>query len=357
MSDVKWIKVSIGIFDDEKIRYIEQLPEADTIFTIWMKFLVLAGKKNMGGEVYFNDEIPYTDEMLAAIFHRKVNTVRMALETFCKLRMIEISADRTIVISNWGKHQNVEGLDKIREQAAERARRHRAKQQSLNGRHVTRNVMGNVTGRDAVTLPLRDVTPTDNKTENKKERIEGNALSGVGEGQHKDTAVSTEADLVQHAEAKRILGKLCADKFPDERPGLIWPNDWEHWLDAALPIQRESLELIDWGYRQPDDHAIFKVTMKRHSFGAIVENLRSEASKFRAARKKIGLNGLLPVGSSESDTAMQDDWTSARKQAAFELYGESIRLTEHFAQMPASSQSEIDKKAMETASLAPANQR
>src|SRR5215472_5516362 len=130
MSDcaVKWIKISTSIFDDEKIRYIEQVPEADSILTIWVKLLVLAGQKNAGGEVYFNDEIPYTDEMLAAIFHRKVNTVRLALETFCKLRMIEITADRTIIICNWGKHQHLDGLEKIKFQTSERQKRYRIKQ-------------------------------------------------------------------------------------------------------------------------------------------------------------------------------------------------------------------------------------
>src|SRR5438874_9934292 len=136
MSAVRWIKLSTDLFNDEKIRYIEQLPEADSILTIWVKLLVLAGQKNMGGEVYFNDEIPYTDEMLSAIFHRKVNTVRLALETFCKLRMIEIAADRTIIICNWAKYQNLEGLEKIRQQNLERVRRHRLRQSS-EGSNVT----------------------------------------------------------------------------------------------------------------------------------------------------------------------------------------------------------------------------
>ena len=48
MSDcaVKWIKISTSMFDDEKIRYLEQMPEADSILAIWVKLLVLAGQKN-----------------------------------------------------------------------------------------------------------------------------------------------------------------------------------------------------------------------------------------------------------------------------------------------------------------------
>src|SRR5438034_4552087 len=105
MSQVSWIKIRTDMFSDEKIRLIEQLPDADSILVIWVKLLALAGQKNANGEIFVNDEMPYTDEMLAAIFHRKVNVVRMALETFQRFRIIEIVPDQTIVICNWAKHQ------------------------------------------------------------------------------------------------------------------------------------------------------------------------------------------------------------------------------------------------------------
>src|SRR5439155_1810444 len=127
MSGVSWIKVRTDMFDDEKIRLIEQLPEADSVLVIWVKLLALAGQKNANGEIFINDEMPYTDEMLSTIFHRKLNTVRLALKTFQKFRMIDIAEDQTIVICNWAKHQNVEGLDKIRQQNLKRQRRQREK--------------------------------------------------------------------------------------------------------------------------------------------------------------------------------------------------------------------------------------
>ena len=68
MSDVKWIKLTTGMFDDEKIKLISDLPEADAIQLIWIRLLVLAGKVNDNGKIYLSENIPYTDEMLAAIF-------------------------------------------------------------------------------------------------------------------------------------------------------------------------------------------------------------------------------------------------------------------------------------------------
>ena len=46
MADVKWIKITTDIFDDEKILLIETLPDADAIIVIWFKLLCLAGKQN-----------------------------------------------------------------------------------------------------------------------------------------------------------------------------------------------------------------------------------------------------------------------------------------------------------------------
>lgn len=109
MSEVKWIKIVTDIFDDEKILLIEALPERDSIIVIWFKLLCLAGKQNNGGVFMLNDRIPYTDEMLATIFRRPVNTVRLALNTFEQFGMVEIVND-TITIPNWGKHQNLDAL-------------------------------------------------------------------------------------------------------------------------------------------------------------------------------------------------------------------------------------------------------
>lgn len=124
-SSVKWIKLSTQMFEDEKIRLIESMPEADTILIIWVKLLAQAGKTNASGYIYLAENIPFTDEMLATIFNRSLPTVRLALRTLEQFGMIEITEDHMICISNWEKHQNIEGLERIREQNRIRKRRQR----------------------------------------------------------------------------------------------------------------------------------------------------------------------------------------------------------------------------------------
>src|SRR5690625_3062277 len=103
------------MFDDEKIKLIEQMPDADTILIIWIKLLAQAVKTNSRGYIFLNENIPYTDEMLATIFNRPLSTIRLALKTFEDLVMIGIDDNSFINITNWSKHQSVDKLAEIRE--------------------------------------------------------------------------------------------------------------------------------------------------------------------------------------------------------------------------------------------------
>ncbi|CVM31624.1 gp19 [Streptococcus pneumoniae] len=131
MGEVKWVKLSTQMFDDEKIKLIEQMPESDTLLIIWVKLLAQAGKTNASGFIYLSENVPYTDEMLAHIFGRPLGIVRMALDTFRKFGMIEINENNYISICNWEKHQNLDALEKIREQNRKRVSKHRDKQRAL----------------------------------------------------------------------------------------------------------------------------------------------------------------------------------------------------------------------------------
>lgn len=130
MSDVKWIKITTDIFDDEKILLIESLPEADSLIVIWFKLLCLAGKMNNSGVFMLNDKIAYTEKMLATIFRRKEATVKLALETFEQFGMVEV-VDNVITIPNWGKHQSLDQLENKKEYQREYMREYREKQKKL----------------------------------------------------------------------------------------------------------------------------------------------------------------------------------------------------------------------------------
>lgn len=144
MADIRWIKIITDIFSDEKILLIEAMPEADSIIVIWFKLLCMAGAQNECGIVCFKNRLPYTDEMLSAIMRRPINTIRLALDTFEKFGMIE-RTDGIISIPNWEKHQNIEGMEKIREQNRIRKQNQRERQKIALLEDASRDVSRDIT--------------------------------------------------------------------------------------------------------------------------------------------------------------------------------------------------------------------
>lgn len=122
VGEIKWVKLSVNMFDDEKIKLIRTMPEGESIVIVWIHFLCMAGKTNDGGAIYMGQNLYYTEEMLATICGISINTMRIALNTLSQFNMIDILENGEIEIVNWDKHQNVEGMERVKDGNAERQR-------------------------------------------------------------------------------------------------------------------------------------------------------------------------------------------------------------------------------------------
>lgn len=167
MAEIKWVKLSINLFDDEKIKLIQSMPDGDTLVLIWVRLITLAGKTNANGYVYVAEEIPYTEEMLSTVLSKSTDIIHLALTTFQKFKMIDVD-EKGIFIINFGKHQNLDGMDKVREQNRLRAAKYRENKKQIleNDDNVTVENGDNVTSRyDNVTVTQQ------NKNKNKNKNI------------------------------------------------------------------------------------------------------------------------------------------------------------------------------------------
>jgi len=127
MAEAKWVKFEVNMFDDTKLKIIDNLDKRDLIIYIWTRLLVLAGKINCGGYLYITDNMAYTIKTLAIEVNRSIDEVKTALKVLKNLEMIEFTEDKVFKIKNWEKHQNVEGLERIRNLNNDRVIKHRAK--------------------------------------------------------------------------------------------------------------------------------------------------------------------------------------------------------------------------------------
>ena len=125
-NDVKWFKLMNNMFEDEKIEYIESLPDGETVLLIWIKTLCLASKCNENGNLMITREIPYTTALLAHKFKKTITQVEYSFKIMEGLGMIEVN-DNILGVSNWCKYQSVDELAKIREQTKLRVQKCREK--------------------------------------------------------------------------------------------------------------------------------------------------------------------------------------------------------------------------------------
>ena len=130
MADVKWIKITTDMFDNRKIKHLRRLPDGNSIVLIWVMLLTMAGRCNSGGRIFLTETIPYNSKMLADELDFEENTVQLALASLEQLDMV-VKQNGFLTVSGWEEYQNIEGMEKIREQNRIRKQRQREKQKLL----------------------------------------------------------------------------------------------------------------------------------------------------------------------------------------------------------------------------------
>ena len=265
MADIKWIKITTDIFDDEKVLLIESLPDAYAIITVWFKLLCLAGKQNNSG-VFMMGQIAYTDKMLATIFRMKEATVTMALKTFEDFGMVEI-IDGVITIPNWDKHQSLDAYEKKKE-------RDRLYQQERRNRQRLLVQKSSEESSDSQQTQSSDVAVSEedkDKEEDKEIYIYIvdylNQKAGTKyKASSKKTQTCIHARLAEGFELddfKAVIDKKCADWIGDAkmeqylRPETLFGTKFESYLNAKVTKKNPVNTGVPSGSNQDDLDGLF----------------------------------------------------------------------------------------------------
>ena len=119
------------IFDNEKIKKLLNSRDGDTYCRVWFQLLALAAKCNAHGAVLLGENIPITIDDLARIMNKTVNKLATIMQQLVNLHMIFVE-EGTIYIKNWDVYQNLDKLEKIKEDNRKRQQRFRDKQMINN---------------------------------------------------------------------------------------------------------------------------------------------------------------------------------------------------------------------------------
>ena len=307
------------MFEDEKIKLIEQMPEADTILIIWVKLLSQAGKANANGYIYLSENIPYTDEMLSTIFGRPLNTIRLALETFKAFGMIEIDDEHFISIANWEKHQNVEGLDKLREQTRKRVQKHRERQKKLTkGKDVTLPV----TLRNATEEELELEEEVDKERDKDKPSQPKKTNGNLKSTEEVEAFVDLKINVLPSGVSKKILIKYIDCIRLTRSTCRISENLVTNLLDKFTKYSVDQLNYAMWTHFDKHDDKNEKYTL------GILRNTDDPEAKRGLLKLKNGSGGAEDATNQQSiarDDAIQSKIDAAHERRKQLLAGQSNR--------------------------------
>lgn len=114
-----WLKLNRDFFKRHDIRILEQENKDYALFYLKL----LTESIDHEGKLRFSDLIPYDDSMLSTITNTPIDTVRVAIETFLRMNLIEVLDDGTIYMN---KIQEMIGTES---EWAKKKREYRIKQE------------------------------------------------------------------------------------------------------------------------------------------------------------------------------------------------------------------------------------
>lgn len=341
MAEINWIKLRVDMFDDDKIKIIQSMPEGDAILVVWIRILALAGKCNAKGLVLIEDEFPYSDEMLATIFNKPLATVRLALTTFEKFHMIE-RTEKGIYITNFEANQNSEGMERIREQNRIRQQRQREKKRALLG--MSQPEEKSEPQEEPAVLPKEETEiVTDCVTRHVTSRVTNREITEQNKNKNIDIYnISSNEDIVETSEKKsevpdrepekpkktdRLSYDLIVEDFRNTcpaLPGIRGLNDTRKAKIRSLVKELDKLKIFPGLEPEKKLHIIFQAAQNSDflsgrngkwngcSFDWLINKTNALKTLEGTYQNKGGsANGRINPGDNEQNVSRPDGTTSA----------------------------------------------
>lgn len=238
MAEVRWIKICTDMGRNKKIKRIRKLPDGDKIALIWVLLLLQAGESNEKGGLFLTETMPFTIEDLSIELDFEKDTMKFAIITLEKYGMIEVY-DEVIYIKNWDEYQNINGLDKIREQTRQRVQRHRENQKLFTC---------NVTCNASVTQG----NETELEKEKEKHIVHTNeffeSIWSIYPNKKGKAQVSNKSKKQLEILGFEII-KKCIERYKSNK------EDWKEWQNGSTFFNSGYVDYLDENYQAKQETA------------------------------------------------------------------------------------------------------
>lgn len=116
-----WLKLKNDFFDREEIKLIEAMFNGKDYIIFYMKLLLKSIEND--GKLFFRNTIPYSPEMLSSITNTNIDTVKISVDMFLKLGMMEKWDDGTLFMvetqnmigneTKWAQYKRIDRQKKV----------------------------------------------------------------------------------------------------------------------------------------------------------------------------------------------------------------------------------------------------
>lgn len=227
MAEVKWVKLSVDLFDNPKIKFLRKQPQGDRLALIWVMLLTKAGRCNDEGLIYLTEDMPYTAKMLSQELGFSERLMTQALETMEKLGMVAFTEEGHLYLPGFAEHQSLDALEKVREQTRERVARYREKKQ--NEASMTGNV----------TVTQCNGTDIEEEREEEKESVE--KTKPADKPPRKRFAPPSTQEVESYARETGL--RVDAQRFVNYYTSIGWKvgkNPMKDWRAAVRTWERKD---------------------------------------------------------------------------------------------------------------------
>lgn len=132
---LSWLKLSVDIIDDQKIKRIRRMPGGDSLAWCWIAILCMAMRSNRPGFLLIGKDFIANFEDVAAAADVENEVAKSALIAFEKLGMVKVCEDGLMEVANFREHQSIDRIEYQRE-------RNRLKQANFRSNNSNRLLTG-----------------------------------------------------------------------------------------------------------------------------------------------------------------------------------------------------------------------
>ena len=211
MKERKYVKLRTDMYADTKFKIIDTKPERDLIHYAWTRILVLAGKVNLAGDLYMSKNIPYTVETLAIEFNREANQIKLALDIFMELEMIELTENNVYRVKNFAKHQNI----KVKETVKIEDKEEDTKIKEVKFKENSKDVINNNEDKAPKNIIIKNTEVKNRISENKQltNKISENKVENVRNNKKGNLEIESKDSIIIKDRDISVIGNKDSDNI------------------------------------------------------------------------------------------------------------------------------------------------